>query len=230
MHKIKPLDNYLNEDFYNPFEEDDKIKSNSKSTHISDKSEPLKLRKEIFNINRVEYSKRAGGGYTVLAKTQFARGEIVEICPIIFVGAEVKAVKILKDYVFEIDKEKNIFGLVLGYGSLYKHNNAPNVDFAYNRSNRQMYFMSNRTINIGEELTINYGADYWAERSNLNLFTNDTSSNIIQPTTTEVASESQVQKTIVGMQDDTQAKINGSPISKSNPAVSGIPILSQGQS
>jgi len=228
MHKIKPLENYLNEDFYNPFKDDDTIKKNSKSNHISDKSEPLQLRKEVFNINRVEYSKRDGGGYTVLAKTQFARGEIVEICPVIFVGSEVKAVKILKDYVFEIDKDKNIYGVVLGYGSLYRHSTTPNVDFAYNRSNRQMYFMVNKTINVGEELTINYGNDYWAERNNLNIFTNDASNNIVQSTTS--TTESEVQSNVTDLQNKDQSKINGSPISKSNPGVSGVAIMGVGQS
>lgn len=53
-HKIKSLEEYqkLNEDFYNPF---DKTDIDMKPSHIADKGGLLKLRKEIFNINRVEY-------------------------------------------------------------------------------------------------------------------------------------------------------------------------------
>jgi SET domain-containing protein len=29
-----------------------------------------------------------------------------------------------------------------------------------------MYFMAKKPINIGEELTINYGVSYWQERNN----------------------------------------------------------------
>jgi len=162
-HKIKPLDKYLNEEFYNPFEKGNAIET--KPSHIADKGGMLSLRKEVFNINRVEYSKRPNGAYTVLAKTQYAKGEIVEIAPVIFVGVEAKAVPRLKDYIFEIDKNKQQYGVVLGYAMLYRDSQKPNITFAYNKSNRQMYFIANRTINAGEELTIDYGKDYRNERS-----------------------------------------------------------------
>jgi hypothetical protein len=227
-HKIKPLDKYLNEDFYNPFKDDEDERSKNKTSHITDKSGPLKLRKEVFNINRVEYSKRDNGGYTVLAKTQFARGEIVEICPIIFVGQEVKSIKILKDYVFEIDKEKGTFGVVCGYGMLYSHSQEPNVSFAYNKSNRQMYFLTNRPIKVGEELTINYGVDYWTERTNFNLMSNNMTANTIQPIDVK-QNESEVQPNAEEMQDKTQSKVLASPGNPSNPGVSGQIIQGVGQ-
>ena len=162
-HKIKSLSEYLREEFYNPFDEDNPVET--KPSHIADRGGLLRLRKEVFNINRVEYSKKQNGSYLVLARTQFAKGEIVEISPVIFVGPETKAVPRLKDYIFEIDKLKQIYGVVLGYGSLYTHSENPNITFAYNSKNRQMYFIAARTINAGEELTINYGKDYWNERS-----------------------------------------------------------------
>jgi len=164
----------LEEEFYNPYDEDEKLgktKGSKKPIHISDKGGILKPRREIFNINRVVYTKRPNAEYTILAKTQFAKGEIIEICPIIFVGYEAKAVARLKDFIFEIQKEgKNggMYGLVLGYGSLYKHSEKPNVEYAYNRSNRQMYFKAAKAIQAHEELTINYGKDYWEERAAFN--------------------------------------------------------------
>lgn len=168
-YRIKKLD----EEYYNPYDEDEKVKhkANKKPTHISDKGGLLKPRREIFNINRVVYSKRPNGEFTVMAKTQFAKGEIIEISPIIFVGYEAKAIPRIKDFIFEIEKTgKNggMWGLVLGYGSLYKHSEEPNVEYAYNRSNRQMYFKAARTIQAHEELSINYGKDYWDERASFN--------------------------------------------------------------
>jgi uncharacterized protein len=167
-YKIKKLDE---EGFYNPYDDEakaGKVKGNKKPVHISDKGGLLKPRREIFNINRVVYSKRPNAEFTVLSKTQFAKGEIIEICPVIFLGFEAKAIDRLKDFIFEIEKEgKNggMWGLVLGYGSLYKHSEEPNVEYAYNRANRQMYFKAARVIQAHEELTINYGKDYWEERA-----------------------------------------------------------------
>ena len=101
-YKIKKLE----EDFYNPYDEEEKIKAkkNKKPVAIADNGGLLKPRREIFNINRVVYSKRPNGEFTILSKTQFAKGEIIEICPIIFVGYEAKAIDRIKDFIFEIEK------------------------------------------------------------------------------------------------------------------------------
>ena len=80
-HKIKSLSEYLREEFYNPFDEDNPVET--KPSHIADRGGLLRLRKEVFNINRVEYSKKQNGSYLVLARTQFAKGEIVETSPVI---------------------------------------------------------------------------------------------------------------------------------------------------
>jgi len=224
-HRIKSLDEYLNEDFYNPFEENNPIEK--KPSHIADKGGILKLRKEIFNINRVEYSKKANGAYTVLAKTQFAKGEIVEICPIIFVGEEAKTISKLNDIIFEIDKEKGIYGVVLGYGSLYSHSYNPNITFAYNPKNKQMYFIASRIINIGEELTINYGKDYWAERTGFSAMapmqnaTNVKSAGVV---TKKVENESLIQPNAEDISNKQTKNEFGEPNSNANPAVSGVAI------
>ena len=129
--KILSLDEYikLNEDFYNPFDEKDDKPQTPKN--IADAGGLFQPRKETFNLARVEWSKRPGGDYTVYSKTQFARGEIIEICPLIILPEIARTVDRLKDLVFEIDKKKGEYGLVLGYGSLYRHSDEPNVDYAY---------------------------------------------------------------------------------------------------
>lgn len=180
-YKIKPL----KEGFFNPY--DKSTKEEKKQTiHLADKVGVVQPRKEIFNINRVEYSKRPNGEFVMYSKTQFAKGEIVEICPIIFVGVEAKALPNLKNYIFEIEKDKNKYGVVLGYGSLYKHSENPNIEYAYNRTNRQMYFSAARQIQAQEELSINYGKDFWDEQATFNTVAPQNKPTVINlPTTNE---------------------------------------------
>jgi uncharacterized protein len=235
-HKIKPFEEFknkdtaVNEEFYNPFEKDNPVEV--KPSHIADKGGFLKMRKEIFNINRVEYSKKKNGSYCVLAKTQFAKGEIVEICPVIFVGLEAKAVPRLKDYIFEIDKTKGQYGVVLGYGSLYGHSPDPNITFAYNKENRQMYFIAAKTINAGAELVIDYGKDYWAERSGLGLMTDPGKQPIKsgEAVTKGEENESMIQPNSSDVTDKNRMAQFSQPNSNSNPAISGIAIKGVGQS
>jgi hypothetical protein len=222
--KIVKLDEYLeqhiDEDFYNPFDEKT---SDTNPKLMSDKGGMLKLRKETFNINRVEYSKRANGQYTVISKNMISKGEIVEICPVIPCGIEAKAIDNIKDLIFEIDRMNQQYGLVLGYGSLYQHSENPNLSFGYNKSNKQMYFTAIRMIKAGEELTINYGKEYWDERKNFN-----TMAPLPQP---EPENESMgLQEPVSTMSDDLRTKQFGAPNNPANPAISGRAILAGGQS
>ena len=232
-HKIELLNDYLtrpvNEEFYNPFDQTNEI--NVKPSHIADKGGVFKLRKEIFNINRAEYTKKNNGAYVVLAKTQFAKREIVEIAPVIFVGPETKAVPRLKDYIFEIDNALQIYGVVLGYGSLYGHSETPNITFAYNKGNKQMYFIAAKTINAGAELTINYGKDFWAERSGFGAMAQQEPAVTAEAVTKgEDANESSVQPNAEDLTNMSMTKQFGAPNSRANPAVSGVAIIGAGQS
>jgi len=207
---------FLLEDFFNPFDEEEK---DTTPKHISDKSSPLMLRKETFNLSRVEFSKRPGGESTVLAKTHFASGEIVEICPTVILGEEAKAIDKIKDIVFEIDKENNQWALVLGYGSLYRHADKPNLDYAFNKTTKQMYFITKRPVKQGEELTINYGQEYWAERTTFNTIAQVPNGN-----------ESQVQPNAVDGQNKANMVSMSTPNNKNNPVISGVAIVGNGQS
>jgi uncharacterized protein len=214
----------LEEGFYNPFDDElENKKKPKKPVHIADGGGVLKPRREIFNINRVVYSKRPNGEYTIMAKTQFARGEIIEISPIIFVGREAKAIARLKDLLFEIEKEKEdkegMYGLVLGYGSLYKHSDDANVEYAYNRANRQMYFKAARTIQAHEELTINYGKDYWQERTSF--------STMAPPNETPAA---EIEENVGQGQAPGQTSMVGNTGIKGNPAQTGVAAMGGGQS
>ena len=225
QHKIKTLDEFqVNEDFYNPFDE---VTPDTTPKFMSDKGGKLSVRKETFNINRVEYSKRSNGQYTVLSKSLIAVGEIVEICPVIKCGIESKAIDGVKDLIFEINRDRREYGLVLGYGSLYQHSEKPNMEFGYNKSNKQMYFTTTRMVKAGEELTINYGKEYWDERKNFN-----TIAPMPEPEKTE-----ELEENGMGLPPNA-AMISGAGRTKgfgdirnpANPAISGVAIMGGGQS
>ena len=221
----------INEDFYNPFDEKDEVKK--EPVHISDNGGSFEPRKESFNLARVEWTKRPGGDYSIIAKTQFARGELIEVCPLIILPEIVKTIDRLKDLVFEINKDKGEFGLVLGYGSMYGHSDESNVDYAYNKRQRHMFFIANRAIKAQEELTIDYGKDYWEERSNLNLMTDiENISKVKEPDASagvEEIEESEIQPNAADMEQGKVDRGFGEPNSRANPAISGKPILGLGQ-
>ena len=217
------------ESFNNPFDQlNDKPKE---PTNITDKGGLLQIKKEYFNSSRIEVTKKKGK-YTVLARTQFARGENVEICPTLILGSEVTAIEKLKDIVFEINREDGEWALVLGYGSLYNHSLKANLDYAYNRLTKQMYFIAKRTIRLGEELTINYGEDYWAARKNYNFLEAE---NTAENTRTDKnqgmpnIEESEVQPGAADFANKDTAKTFGDPNNPANPAISGIAIKGLGQ-
>jgi len=223
-HIIRPLD----ENFYNPFDELD-VKKKPKPIKLSDKGGILAPRREVFDVNRVQYSKKPNGKFVVIAKTNFIKGEIIEICPIIFTKSEAKAVAPLNDYIFEIDKAKNLYGIVLGYGSLYMHSHEPNVEYAYNPINKSMYFLTKRPIKQQEELTIDYGKDYWDERINFNAPSNI--DKLPEPDLPEIGkvNDSEVQPNASDITGERSMKNISDPRNPGNPSVTGIPMRGMGQ-
>jgi len=217
-----------NEDFYNPF---DKKEVKKDPVSMSDQGGHLKLRKETYNPSRIEWTKRPGGGYTVLARTQFARGEIVEICPVIILDELAKTVDRLKDIIFELDSDEGKWGLALGYGSLYKHHEKANCEYAYNKLTKQMHIITKKTIKVGEELSINYGNDYWTERMNFNLTGKEerTDQNQGMPTVNNKAEESEIQPNKADIQNTGNIKSLSSPNNPHNPVRTGVAIKGMGQ-
>ena len=232
--KLISLEKYLkiNEDFFNPFDEED-VEAKKKPIHLKDSGGNFEPRKESFNLSRIEWTKRPGGDYSLIAKTQFARGELIEVCPLIILPDIAKNIDRLKDLVFEINKKKGEYGLVLGYGSMYRHSDKPNVDYAYNKRQRHMFFIANRTIQFNEELTINYGSEYWQERSNLNTFAEVPNISVVKEpdvsTGLQDIEESEVQPNRADILAGRTTKAFSEPNSRQNPVVSGVVIGGLGQ-
>lgn len=97
----------------------------------------------------------------VFATRPFARGEIVERCPVVQQRDEDLAGN-LGDYVFNLGE--GTVGVALGYGSLYNHSRNPHLDYAYDPDRNEMVFTARRPIRSGEEIFASYGDGWWTSR------------------------------------------------------------------
>lgn len=103
------------------------------------------------------------GGKGVFTNKPIKQGDTVEISPYLLVPInDISENNILKDYVFQCDEYNHL--LVLGYGSMYNHQDDPNLRYQYNDDQTMFCYIANRDINGGEELCISYGDQYWTGR------------------------------------------------------------------
>jgi hypothetical protein len=100
-------------------------------------------------------------GRGVFATRRFVKGELVEICPTVEV-ADAEVTGHLGDYVFTSVKGGDVL-LVLGYGMLYNHSPNPNLEYVQDEPST-ITFLALRAVRPGDELTIDYGDDWWETR------------------------------------------------------------------
>ena len=105
--------------------------------------------------------RRSPHGRGVFATRRFRKGQLVEVCATVEV-AESDVVGRLDDYVYDSVKAGDSL-IVLGYGMLYNHSADPNVEYDQEEPSRIEY-RALRTIEPGEELTIDYGDEWWETR------------------------------------------------------------------
>ena len=104
---------------------------------------------------------RGRRGRGVFALRPFAEGEVVEICPTVVLDDE-EVEGVVRNYVFSARQPGKLL-LVLGYGMLYNHSAKPNL-FHRSAGRLLIEFVALRDIAVGEELTHNYGDEYWDDR------------------------------------------------------------------
>ena len=105
--------------------------------------------------------KRSPHGRGVFATRRFKKGQLVERCPTVEV-ADADVVGRLDDYVYASLKQGDSL-IVLGYGMLYNHSADPNVEYDQVKPS-EITYRALRTIEPGEELTIDYGDEWWDTR------------------------------------------------------------------
>ena len=118
-------------------------------------------------------------GLGVFAKDFIKSAEIIEICPIHLLGAY--HVNEDKDtfynytfaYPFKAKPEERQFAICWGYGSLYNHNGSNSNADTYDNPNEQtISFVAIKDIQKDEEICIDYGSGWVADRKNLNIIYN----------------------------------------------------------
>lgn len=108
----------------------------------------------------------------VFSTRAYAVGEVVEVCPVLkLAGAAAKAVR---DYCMACGDRlsSGLYGewvsssvvLALGLGAVYNHREAPQLEWFYDEETEAVVFIAVRSVVVGEELFINYGAAYWQGR------------------------------------------------------------------
>jgi SET domain-containing protein len=105
--------------------------------------------------------KRGRRGRGVFATRRFVKGELIESCPTVEL-ADAEVTGRLNDYVYTSVKDGDVV-LVLGFGMLYNHAARPNVEYVQDEPS-MMEFLALRAIATGDELTIDYGAEWWETR------------------------------------------------------------------
>lgn len=98
-------------------------------------------------------------GRGVFARVAIKKGETIERCPVIEVSqhdfAELGE-SILVTYFYFFGKKKERCLMVLGFGSIYNHDDFPNATYTIKTTEKTIEFTSSRNIKKDEEITVNY--------------------------------------------------------------------------
>ena len=106
--------------------------------------------------------KSEGKGRGVYTAGDIFEGSTIEVCPLIIIPEEqVETIHktALHDYYFRWGANQKQAAILLGYGSLYNHSNEPNARAILLDADNEILIESIRTINSGEEITIDYFDD-----------------------------------------------------------------------
>ena len=105
-------------------------------------------------------------GLGVFACEDIKIGDIIELCPYIVVdNDDLAEFNRLNDYLFGSPDQDGDYLVVLGYAMMYNHDDQPNAEWEIDDDDhRFVRFTALRDIKAGEEITQNYGKDYWNSR------------------------------------------------------------------
>lgn len=134
--------------------------------HVFEGGSDEKENSEITSINNGVYpgsSKLKDAGTGVFSNVNFNLGDLVERVPVLPIPIKDVSENILKDYVFMYDGEN--YGMALGYGAVYNHQNDPNISYNYTKDKKFMEYRAIKEVNKGDELFVSYGLGWWIHRN-----------------------------------------------------------------
>ena len=102
-------------------------------------------------------------GRGVFAARHFDKGDSVESCPTLELPAD-QVTGRLNDYVFGSNEGEDEVLLLLGFGMLYNHSAEPNLEYVQEEPH-VITFVAIRPVEPGDELTIDYGEEWWETRN-----------------------------------------------------------------
>jgi len=101
-------------------------------------------------------------GRGVIATAPIAKGETIEVVPVLAIDAA-DGTGVLADYVVDLGDDSDGSALMLGYGSLYNHSEDPNAEYVH-QADDEYAFVALHDISAGEEITISYSEEWWETR------------------------------------------------------------------
>ena len=113
--------------------------------------------------------RRCAYGWGVFTTRALDAGEVVECAPYLVLPAVAADALPLCNYVFWLsdDEKSALYGqraLSLGWGGLFNHDDAPNLDYAADTDAQLLEFITTRAVHAEEQLFLSYGADWWQVR------------------------------------------------------------------
>ncbi len=117
------------------------------------------MKTQLFQ-NKLSVKKSLIHGYGVFAEADIHAGDIVEECHAILTESQDR---VLIDYLFAADGVRS--ALLMGFGGIYNHSEEPNLGYIFDEENCLIIFKAKRDIQMGEELLISYGKDWFSGRA-----------------------------------------------------------------
>jgi len=126
---------------------------------------------EGFNSSSIDYVQPNASlkysfqieGRGAFATKNYAKGDIIEICPGILQKTDDAHGKI-RDYLFRFDEDYSMIGF--GYCSMYNHSDTPNATWEI-LDEEKIKITATKNITEGEEIFVSYGREYWKTRVDL---------------------------------------------------------------
>lgn len=112
----------------------------------------------LYNSNKLYIKRSDIHRWGVFAKNSIKKYELIEESPYFSVPYKnIKKIPSCFAYSYFLDEKNNLIGM--GYSGLYNHSFNPNTDYEIDKINEIIRHYAISDINVGEELTLNYGEE-----------------------------------------------------------------------